>query len=105
MYIHLVIIIPAVRIRIPLLWLRAGLEDPADTGVLSAWMLPFSGYLAARSPGRFDVAPDFSCETLQFALHGDLRVVPARLLWPVVAFGLTPSTLRGLMALRTGRVR
>jgi hypothetical protein len=97
-------LVHAVRIRIPSLWLRAGLDDPADTGLLCAWMLPLSTYWAAVGEGRFDVAPDFTGETFQFAMASDVRLVPARLLWPVVVFGLSPSTFRALLALRRGRI-
>ncbi len=86
-------------------WLRVGLDDPADTGLLSAWLMPAAAYLQAQQPGRWDVAPVFVTRTLAFAARGRISVTPARLLWPVLAFGFSPSTVRGLIALRTGRAR
>ena len=86
-------------------WLRAGFDDPADTGLLCAWLLPLWASVEARSPGRLVVTPDFSQETLVFSLAGEVRLVPANLLWPALAFALSPGTLRGFRALRQGAVR
>ena len=96
----------AIGVRQVSVWLRAGFEDPADTGMLCAWSLPLVGALRATCPKeleRFDVAPDFSRQTLRFRVAGEVRVIPAQLVGPVLAFGLSPRTIRGLMALRTGR--
>ena len=97
-------LIRAIRIRDLALWLRAGCDDPAKTGVLSGFLLPMGAYFQALHPSSVDVAPDFSHETFECAFAGQVRLTPARLLWPVVTFSLSPSTLRGLIALRTGRV-
>jgi hypothetical protein len=96
-------LIRAIRFRDLALWLRAGFEDPANTGVLCGFLLPVGGFFQALRPSSVDVAPDFSQETFEFAFAGQVRITPVRLLWPVVIFGLSPSTLRGLIALRTGR--
>lgn len=93
----------AFRVRDVFIWLRAGFEDPADTGLMCAWMMPAAAWLQARHPGHWDVAPVFSAPTLRFAVRGRLVVTPGRLVWPVVAFGLSPRTIRGFIALRTGR--
>jgi hypothetical protein len=85
--------------------LRAGFEDPADTGLLCSVLMPAAAYLEARHPGHWDLAPVFSAPTFGFALRGRVSVTPARLLWPVVAFGFSPSTIRGLVALRAGGSR
>lgn len=98
-------LIRAGRFRHLFVWLRAGFDDPADTGLLSGWLLPLSAYFEAHHPGRLDLAPDFTRGTLELILTGDLRVVPANLLWPVLVFSLSPSTLRGLVALGWGRNR
>jgi hypothetical protein len=97
-------LIRAIGFRDLALWLRAGFEDPAHTGVLCGFLLPVATYFQAQHPGSVDVAPDFSQETLEFAFAGQVRITPVHLVWPVLIFGLSPSTLRGLIALRTGRV-
>lgn len=85
--------------------LRAGLDDPADTGLLCAWLLPPAAWIEARRPGTLEVVPDFTGAALELALEVDVSVTPARLLGPLVLFGLAPSTIFGLYALRTGRAR
>lgn len=93
----------AFRFRDVFVRLRAGFDDPADTGILCSWLMPAAAYLEARHPGHWDVAPEFSAPAFDLAVRGRVSVTTARLLWPVLAFGLSPSTLRGLIALRTGR--
>jgi hypothetical protein len=85
--------------------LRAGLDDPADTGLLCAWLLPPAAWLETRRPGTLQVVPDFTGEALEVGLQAEVSVTPARLLGPVALFGLSPSTLFGLFALATGRPR
>ena len=97
-------LIQALRVREFSLWLRAGFDDPASTGVTCGMLLPIVAYFEAHYPDAVDVAPDFSRETLEFAFASQVRITPFYFLWPVVTFGLSPSTLRGLIALRTGRV-
>jgi hypothetical protein len=92
----------AFRVHDLFVWLRAGFEDPADTGLLCSFLLPTVAYLEARHPGHWDVAPVFSAPALGFALSARVSVTPARLLWPVLTFGFSPSTIRGLLALRAG---
>lgn len=95
----------ALRARDLYVWLRAGFDDPADTGLLCAWMMPAGAYLTAHQPGQWDVAPVFSSASPVFALsmRARVRVTLARLLWPLILFGLTPSTVRGFIALASGR--
>jgi hypothetical protein len=93
----------AVHFRVERIRLRAGFEDPADTGLLCAWLLPVSTYAMAARPDAIDIAPDFSKQTFYLAAAGNVRVTLASVLWPFVVFALSPSTLRGLIALRTGR--
>jgi hypothetical protein len=83
--------------------LRAGCDDPADTGLLCAWILPPAAWIETQRPGTIEVIPDFTGEALDVALEAEISVTPARLLAPVVLFGLSPRTLLGLVALRTGR--
>lgn len=83
--------------------LRAGFDDPADTGLLCAWLLPPAAWLEAHRPGTIEVVPDFTAASLEVVLDAEVSVTPARLLGPVLLFGLSPRTLLGLVALRTGR--
>lgn len=96
-------LLSAARFRELALRLRAGFEDPASTGVACGLLLPGVAYLTELHPSAIDVAPDFSQETLQFDFAGQMRITPVNLVWPFVAFGLSPSTIRGFIALRTGR--
>lgn len=92
----------AVRIRELSLWLRAGFEDPADTGIMCGWLVPISSCLDANVTHRLDIAPDFSGETLRLAADGDVRILPVNLVWPILVVGLSPGVWRGLRAMRRG---
>ena len=96
-------LVRAVRFHRLFARLRAGFDDPADTGLLCAWLLPPTAWIEAQRPGTLEVVPDFAGEALEVALEAQVSVTPARLLGPVVLFGLSPRTLLGLVALRTGR--
>ena len=81
-------------------WARAGLDDPADTGFLFAYLYPLLATVAPGLPIRIDLEPDFLGETLLFKGRGDFRLVPARILGPALAFALSPPTLKALWAAR-----
>jgi hypothetical protein len=79
-------VLSAIRFRRLRVAGRIGLEDPADTGVLWGHVAPFVYGLSA--PGRdIEVAPDFSGPCLDLEAHGDVAILPIRLLRAGVAFG------------------
>lgn len=77
---------------------RVGLGDPAETGMLCAAVWPA---LYPRSVGRFNVLvePEFLEPCFELAARGRASVVPARLVWPLTLFILSPSTLIALRRL------
>jgi hypothetical protein len=79
--------------------LRAGLDDPADTGMLWGALAPLLA-AADNHPGSIELEPDFakSC----FELRGRCRftLVPMRYLLVLVVFLLNPRTWRLTYALR-----
>ncbi len=77
---------------------RIGLDDPADTGLLWGVLGPLSTGIAALPFANIRIEPEFANPT--FVAHGtaNVRVVPARLAWTVVAFLISPVTVRAAWA-------
>ena len=83
------------------LWIRVGLDDPADTGRLYGCLYPFSRVLSGIVHSDIDLRPDFSGAHLTFDGHARVRLVPARVLGPAVAFTFSRPTLRAIWMART----
>ncbi|MEE8176869.1 MAG: DUF2953 domain-containing protein [Acidobacteriota bacterium] len=87
-------IIAALRLRDFGLRLRLGFDDPADTGVVWAFVGPLVAFLQAREAANVDVGAAFERETLEVDAAGKVRIVPAQLVSIGVMFVFSPVTLR-----------
>ena len=92
-----------IRIRKMRVRARFGLGDPADTGMLLGHLHALAAAAAAALPGLdLRLEPDFQEAVLAGDVAGDLRIVPLGALPLLVAFALSPSTLRAVRVLRRG---
>jgi hypothetical protein len=82
---------------------RLGLDDPADTGQAMGLIQPLLAVCEAVPHVDVRVEPDFRSAAFEAELHGGVRAVPAGLLAPLVAFALSPETLRTFWSLRSSR--
>ena len=89
----------AVRVHQLRLRVRLGLDDPADTGRLWAFMGPLAAAAHRSSGVQIRLEPDFTEATLAFEASGRLSVVPLRMLALVLGFALSPSSLRAWRSL------
>ena len=87
-------IIAALRLRDCGLRLRLGFDDPADTGVVWAFVGPLVALFEAREAANVDVGADFGRETLEVDAGGKVRLIPAHLAWIFLVLALSPVTLR-----------
>ncbi len=77
---------------------RIGLGDPAETGLLFALIGPATSFL--RPPSRLSLEPSFEDEpVVEGYLHGEIRLVPIRLVAPFIRFALSPATARAIKTL------
>lgn len=90
-----------IHVRELSLRVRLGLDDPADTGRLWALVGPFAGILAMLPVARIAVEPQFASAGFDLDMRSRIRVIPLRLVFTVLAFALSPGTLRALRAVRT----
>ena len=85
------------------LQLQIGLDDPADTGQLWAFMGPLSAILAQSRNVHIDIEPDFSDSHLEFNSSGDIRIIPLQLLALILGLLLSPPFWYGLQQMQTAR--
>ena len=86
----------AVRIHLLSLSLRLGLDDPADTGQLWAFIGPAASFLAGSRFAEIDIEPEFTYATFSMDARGVIRLIPLRFLFIITTFLLSPATLRAL---------
>jgi hypothetical protein len=79
---------------------RAGLDDPADTGMLWGALAPMLAWTGDH-PDSFDLEPAFAGRCLELSGRGRFTLVPARCLLVLAAFLLNPRTWRLGYALRS----
>lgn len=90
----------AMRIHMLSLSMRLGLDDPADTGQLWAFIGPATGFLAGSRFGEIFIEPEFTCATFSIDAHGVIRLIPLRFLFIITTFLLSPATIRALWIIR-----
>lgn len=82
------------------LQLRIGLDDPADTGQLWAFMGPLSAIASHSRSIEIAIEPDFQQSTLELDSSGRFRLIPLQLLGLTLALLLSPSFWRGMQHMR-----
>lgn len=82
--------------------LRLGLDDPADTGRLWALVGPLGAMAQNLRAAQVLLEPEFGGATFALRVQGCVCVVPLRLVAIVIAFALSPASMR---AWRTLAVR
>ncbi len=83
------------------LYLRIGLDDPADTGQLWAMMGPLAALLANSRNVSYQLVPEFNEETFELQGSGRVEIVPLQLIYLLLAMLFSPAVWRGLKQLRT----
>lgn len=79
-----------------------GLDDPADTGKLWALLGPVSAMATSLRRSEVRIIPEFTSAAFQFKSQGEVRVIPLELIAIIIAFALSPPTLRAWRELRHG---
>ncbi|MEW6142084.1 MAG: DUF2953 domain-containing protein [Chloroflexota bacterium] len=74
--------------------LRAGLDDPYDTGMLFAYAGPASVMLYQLAPGRVSIQPVFNGAAFEGASSGVLRLWPVRVVGAALKLALSPPAFR-----------
>ena len=79
---------------------NVGLDNPADTGLLFAFIAPANLLLRYFSPHQIKIEPSFASETIiEGHLYGAVRVRPIQLAAPLMGFTFSLPTLRAVKKL------
>ncbi len=89
-----------VRIRRVELDLSVGTDDPAATGELVGYVAPVVALANALPRTRVSLRPDFGGPAFAGAGLGEIRVVPIRLVAPVLGLAVSPEVRKWLFARR-----
>jgi hypothetical protein len=84
----------AVRFHRLYLHLRLGLGDPADTGMLWAFIGPLSVMAKKVRNAEVLLEPDFMDAVFEFHAQGHLRLVPLQCILLVLGLVLSPASIR-----------
>ena len=82
---------------------QVGTGDPAETGLLYGIIGPSVALARSGFSPNIRIEPNFVEETFEGHARGAVRVYPIKLIPPLIAFALSPATLRGVRALRKAR--
>lgn len=74
--------------------MRLGLGDPADTGLLWAFVGPLSATAQGLPNVDVGIEPEFMEPVCEFELHGRLMLIPLQFLMLAIAFALSPTSIR-----------
>jgi hypothetical protein len=89
-----------IKIRELVVNLKVALDNPADTGLLFAFIAPVSLLLSSFFPNQISVQSSFSDElTLEGYLYGALRMRPIQLVIPLVGFAFSLPIMRAAKTL------
>jgi len=79
---------------------KVGLENPADIGLLFAFLAPLNLLLSYFSPHHIRLEPSFTSEAIiEGYLNGAVRVRPIQLAAPLIGFAFSLPTLRAVKKL------
>jgi hypothetical protein len=80
--------------------MRLGLGDPADTGRLWALVGPLSALAQSLHNAQVRIEPEFMDAVLEVEAHGRMLLVPLQLAGLVLAFALSPLSMRAWRTLK-----
>ena len=90
----------AIHKRDVCLRLRIGLDDPADTGRLWAFVGPISGMLTNIQEASIEIEPEFFNTTFELNSSGSIRVIPLQMILLTVSLLLSPPLWQGIKKMR-----
>jgi hypothetical protein len=82
------------------LHIKAGLDDPADTGQLWAIVGPTSALLPSNHQFSVLIEPDFLNPSFQFDCRGTIRFIPLQIIFILVKLFFSPPFWKGLWYIR-----
>jgi hypothetical protein len=75
-------------------YLRLGLTDPADTGLLWGIMGPISGILYGLTDKDLVIEPDFLETAFELQTEGKITIIPLEIIFISLGFLLSPTVIK-----------
>ncbi len=75
-------------------YLRLGLADPSDTGLLWGIMGPISGILYAHVDKDLVIEPDFLETAFELQTEGKITIIPLEIIFISLGFLLSPTVIK-----------
>jgi len=75
-------------------YLRLGLADPADTGLLWGIMGPISGILYGLTDKDLVIEPDFLETAFELQTEGKITIIPLEIIFISLGFLLSPTVIK-----------
>jgi hypothetical protein len=82
------------------LFIRLGLDDPAETGILWSALGPLSGILATNRNSQITLLPDFLAPSFELHSSGSIRIVPLQHIYLTTKLLLSPPIWIGFVRAR-----
>lgn len=82
------------------LFMRIGLDDPADTGELWALLGPLSAILFTHRNSQISLQPDFLDQAFELQSSGTIRIVPLQHLYLTTRLLASPTIWSGIIRAR-----
>ena len=76
--------------------LKLGLDDPADTGRLWAFLGPLAVFISGISNATVTLQPDFQSQIFYLDSSGRIRIVPLQVIFTVFTFVFSPITISAI---------
>lgn len=93
-------ILSRIKLRELVAHFKLGLDNPADTGLLFAFIAPVNLLLSYFSPHQIKIEPSFAGDTvIEGYLYGTVRLQPIQLAAPLIGFAFSLPTLRAMRTL------
>ena len=86
----------SIKFQLSKLYLRLGLDDPADTGKLWGIMGPVSGILDYYSDNKIKIEPEFQDFAFDIDGTGSITIIPLEIILISLIFLLSPVTVKTL---------
>ena len=86
----------SLKLHLKLLYLRFGLDDPADTGMLWGLLGPISGLLYGLKYKDVTIEPEFLDSAFEIESEGSVSIVPLDIILITLGFLLSPTVIRSL---------
>jgi len=87
-------ILKSIKLKLDRFYIRLGLDDPADTGMLWGFVGPFSALLGNYCEKTVKIEPEFQDSALDIDTKGNLSIIPLEIIVISLIYLFSPVTVK-----------